>query len=194
MISDFNQASTPSTPTVIVDSEVIAEYLELAYPSTEPIFPPGSKALISMFQAWTRTKVVGLIGPLVVSSVPEILDQEGAEYFRRTREVSFNKPSVYDICPKGEARREIWDKLKKEFDTLDSQMARNGEAGRWIMGERITYADMILSALFVWMKSVPSGAIRDGAEFETVWEFMKEWNEGRWKDMLAAMEPWMQQK
>lgn len=179
-------------PIVVVDSPVIAEYLELAYPSN-PIFPPGSKALQGMFQTWTTKNLFPLVGPLVVSGVPTILDPDGAEYFRRTREVSFDKPSVEEICPKGEARFRVWEQLKKEFDALDGQMARN-DRGKWVMGEQVSYADMILTALFVWMRSAPSGATRDGEEFETVWDVMKEWNGGRWKVMLAAMEMWMIQK
>lgn len=62
------------------------------------------------------------------------------------------------------------------------------------MGETVSYADMVLAGLFMWMKNAPSGDQRDGAEFETVWDVMEDWHNGRWRRLTNAMAPFTEQK
>ncbi|KAG8870678.1 hypothetical protein FRB97_009470 [Tulasnella sp. 331] len=176
----------------VVDSSVIAEYLDETYPE-HPIFPADSKALQSVFVMWIKTNIYPLVGRLIVSSIPDILASEREkQYFRDAQKRIFGK-DINDVCPKGEIRQKVWQQLGQQFDTLDEHLSRN-RSGDFVMGETVSYADMVLVALFLWMKNSPSGGQRDGEEFKTVWDVMKSWHNGRWARLMDAMAQYMEQK
>ncbi|KIO34738.1 hypothetical protein M407DRAFT_3358 [Tulasnella calospora MUT 4182] len=168
-------------PTLVVDSQVIAEYLDSKYPE-RPLLPEGTKALQAMFLKWTQTNLLPHFIQLVVPQVTGILDDPGAEYFNRTREKMFGK-KLTDICV-GEERTVSLAALEKELATLDGHIARNG-GGDFLMGTIPSYADILLCSFFMWAKRVPT--TRDPG-FKTVFEIIKGWHGGRWERLQTWSE------
>ncbi|KAG8931065.1 hypothetical protein FRC01_001882 [Tulasnella sp. 417] len=174
-------------PTLVVDSQVIAAYLESKYPQ-RPLLPEGTKAFQAMFLKWTQTNLLPHFIQLVVPQVGAILDDPGAEYFTRTREKQFGK-KLTDVCL-GEERATSLAALEKELATLDAQISRNGE-GDFLMGTTPSYADILLCSFFMWAKRVPT--TRDPG-FESVFEIIKGWHGGRWERLHTWSQQFTEQK
>ncbi|KAG9051556.1 hypothetical protein FS837_004066 [Tulasnella sp. UAMH 9824] len=174
-------------PTLVVDSQVIAEYLDSKYPQ-KPLLPEGTKALQAMFLKWTQTNLLVHLLQLVVPQVPAILDDPGAEYFTRTREQQFGK-KLTDICV-GEERATSLAALEKDLATLDGYISRNG-GGDFLMGITPTYGDILLCSFFMWTKRVPT--TRDPGS-ESVFDIIKGWHGGRWQRLQTWSEQFAEQK
>lgn len=148
-----------------------------------------------MFQQYLITSIYPTFVLLTTPGVPEIMECPAAfEYYTSTRTAWYGKDVLKDLCPRGEERKEVWKKMRKEFDLLDSWMSREEGAGVFIMGETPSYADFILGGMFMMTRAVPSGAERDGEEFDTIWDVMKEWHGGRWSRLMDGLTPYMEQK
>src|SRR5882757_3122224 len=79
--------------TSVVDSWVIANYLEDTFPNRPSLFGgEGGRAMGRMLNAWGDVAVVGGMSPLIVADIPGHLKPVDAAYFRQTREVRFGKP------------------------------------------------------------------------------------------------------
>ncbi|KAG8962094.1 hypothetical protein FRC03_004577 [Tulasnella sp. 419] len=169
-------------PTKIVDSHSIAEYLDKVYPQKR-IIPDGTAGFHTLFIKEMQTNVLPHFIQLVVPVVNLHLDEPGQEYFESTRRPLFNNLPLKEVNRGEEARKPYYDALKKEFDLLDKWYAKNLE-GDFFMGKEISYADMLLVAYFAWIR-VPSD--RDPG-YASVWDVVKEWNEGRWARLWAKFE------
>lgn len=192
--------SNPEKPyTYVVDSPVIAEYLDRTFPSPA-IFPNGSRALIALFQNHLISSTPPSIyahyfGLLIKPSVPKIMEStKSYEYFVKTRQALYRVKDLGEVCPRGEGRVQVWKKMKREFDLLDGWMSREEGAGEFVMGETPSYADFILGGMFMMMKAIPSGPERDGEEFDTMWDVMKDWHGARWKRLMDGLAPYVDQK
>ncbi|KAG8978110.1 hypothetical protein FRC05_011226 [Tulasnella sp. 425] len=174
-------------PTLVVDSQVIAEYLDSKYPQ-RPLLPEGTKAFQAMFIKWTQTNFLPHSIQLVIPQVPAMLDDPGAEYFIRTREKMFGK-RLTEMCI-GEERATSLAALEKELATLDGHISRNG-GGDFLMGSTPSYADIILCSFFMWMKRVPT--TRDPG-FETVFDVIKGWHGGRWERLHLWSQQFTEEK
>ncbi|KAG8910022.1 hypothetical protein FRC00_009011, partial [Tulasnella sp. 408] len=126
-------------PTLVVDSQIIAEYLDSKYPQ-RPLFPEGTKALQAMFLTWVRTNLLLPVIPLVAPQMTEILDGPDAEYYIRTREKMLGRKLTE--MGVGEERATSLSALEKELATLDAYISRNGE-GDFLMGTTPSYADIL---------------------------------------------------
>ncbi|KAG8954440.1 hypothetical protein FRC04_011767 [Tulasnella sp. 424] len=169
-------------PTLVVDSQVIAEYLDSKYPQ-RPILPEGTKAFQAMFVGWVRTNTLPHLIPLVAPQIVPILDDPGAEYYIRTREEMFGRKLTEMGI--GEERAKSLAALEKVLATLDGHISLNG-GGDFLMGSTPSFADFILCASFMWMKRAPT---TQDPGFETVFDVIKGWHGGRW----GRLHMWSQQ-
>src|SRR5579864_4691753 len=71
----------------VVDSWVIANYLEDAFPDRPSLFgDDGGRAMARMLNWWGDVTVVAGMAPLIVADIPVNLDPDDAAYFRKSRE------------------------------------------------------------------------------------------------------------
>jgi len=77
----------------VVDSWVIANYLEDTYPDRPSLFGgDGGRAVGRMINGWGDIAVNGGIFPLIVADIPGHLGPVDADYFRKSREARLGKP------------------------------------------------------------------------------------------------------
>ncbi|KAG8954442.1 hypothetical protein FRC04_011769 [Tulasnella sp. 424] len=186
VISDPSPGSG-GEPTLVVDSHVIAEYLDSQYPQ-RPLLPECTKAFQAMFGEWARTNILPHLVQLVAPQVPQVLDDLGAEYHIRTREKLFGRKLTEMGI--GEERAKSLAALEKVLATLDGHISLNG-GGDFLMGSTPSYADFILCASFMWMKRVPT---TQDPGFETVFDVIKDWHGGRWERLHMWSEQFAEEK
>ncbi|EGO21888.1 hypothetical protein SERLADRAFT_451898 [Serpula lacrymans var. lacrymans S7.9] len=168
--SDFYSLPTiqdPSTGATVSDSFAIAEYLDKTYPSTPAVFPPSTKALISVFDSALMNTIGPVFPVMAVVAAPKLYPRT-EEYLKRQLEIRMSA-KWEDISPVGPKREEGWKNIKAAFGVIDGWYSKSG--GKWIMGDTFSYADVIVAA---WMRSF--SVLFDKEQ----WEDMKSWNGGRW--------------
>ncbi|KAJ7506937.1 hypothetical protein B0H11DRAFT_1973438 [Mycena galericulata] len=166
----------PSTGAVISDSGKIAEYLDTTYPDKPRLMPLGTTGFHRAFDAGAHP-LIASVYPYGLPASQARLNPSSAEYFRRTREVSWGK-TLENLTPKGEEDAVQWKKLKDGFGTLDEWIKANGETSPYLMGDALCYADMWMAAYINWIKLV----------LPDRWEDVKSWHDGRWGKLLQEME------
>ncbi|KAG9015628.1 hypothetical protein FRB90_004699 [Tulasnella sp. 427] len=102
-------------PTLVVDSQVIAEYLDSKYPQ-RPILPEGTKAFQAMFVKWVQTNVLPHLIQLVAPQIIGILDGPDVDYFVRTREKMFGKKL-------SEPSRKTWARSTSTFPETEGEIS-----------------------------------------------------------------------
>ncbi|EGN96348.1 hypothetical protein SERLA73DRAFT_94516 [Serpula lacrymans var. lacrymans S7.3] len=175
--SDFYTLPTiqdPSTGAVVSDSFAIAEYLEKTYPSSPAVFPPNTKALISIFDS-AIMNTLRPVFPVMSAIGTSKLYPRSEEYLKKQAEIRFGT-KFEDICPEGPKREEGWKNIKAAFGVIDGWYSKSG--GKWIMGDTFSYADVIVAA---WMRSFSVAFDKDQ------WEDMKSWNGGRWGGIVEEI-------
>ncbi|ESK89976.1 hypothetical protein Moror_736 [Moniliophthora roreri MCA 2997] len=168
----------PSTGESISDSFLIMEYLEKTYPSApeRALIPPGTTALQKAFIDAYRGKTFPVLTPLLMPRTAEVLNPPSEEYFRRTKEVKLGK-SITELEPKGEKRVEVWKQVQDAFGVVDAWI----ENGRFVMGDRVSFADFDLAGMFLWIR------IAWGEDSEE-WKNVSSWHGGRWSRLLKELE------
>ncbi|KAJ4002295.1 hypothetical protein F5050DRAFT_1559024 [Lentinula boryana] len=173
----------PSTGQTISDSFDIAVYLDTTYPDTPQLFPPGTRALQSVFAQYASSRIVSHLGqflrPAVFQKLPAGRSQE---YFRRTREASYNV-KIEEWAPRGDDRVREWRKLEKALVLLDGHCRRTKEeiGGEFICGINPSFADFVLAGIFQWCK--------EGFGIESdEWNDISRWQDGRWADFIGSLE------
>ncbi|CAE6468993.1 unnamed protein product [Rhizoctonia solani] len=178
MIAD--PSSDPSKgPTYIANSFKIALYLDDKYPSPDypTLFPPGTRALQQVF----IERVSSLILPMAPTMLPLVgqpgfLDDRGEEYYRRTRQAKFGK-SLEQLAEEG---LQTWGKVQESWETF-GRLLESDTTGPFVMGTRISYADLVLVAAFCWIKRA------DGQDGRT-WQEIRQWQGGRWGVLWDGVE------
>jgi glutathione S-transferase len=170
----------PSTGKVVADSLPIAEYLDAAYPSHRRIIIPGTIGLTRAAVSAIEKEITNLY-PFLVPGTLDILPEASRGYFRVTRE-AFLGATLEDMLPKGEVRKQKLAKLKDIFDNFagwyDVDEGKGvGEARKWITGDQPTFPDLVIAGAFQWLWKVLG---EDSEE----WKEMKEWNGGRWGQLM----------
>lgn len=162
----------PSTKRVVEDSGKIVKYLDEQYPDTPQLFPAGTDALQALFHEFVWTSVGFQVYMLVVAQSCAVLNPPSAEYFRRTREVSFGKP----LAEVGTEQQ--WTELEAGLAKLDGYLAANGKGkDLLVLGDKISYSDVQVAAILVWARIVC------GKESE-VWKRLIKLHGGKWATFL----------
>ena len=168
-----------STGVKMADSQPIVEYLEKTYPEAPTLFPHNTLGLQTAFeQAYIQNS--DAIRPFFIPSVWERLNPPSQEYFRRTREARIGK-KLEDWVPQGEDRERQWALVKNHFDQVEAWYSKNGGTGPFLMGETVTWADLVVAGSTLWLKII-------WGENHPYWKEIEVWHGGRWKKLIDALE------
>ncbi|KAG8930981.1 hypothetical protein FRC02_003402 [Tulasnella sp. 418] len=180
---------SPSEPKLhLTDSTPIAEYLDANFAGPK-VFPPGSKAAQHLFITHIQQHLFQNLRPLIIGITPNILDSRTREYYEP------NRAGVYgcelkDLWPAGPEREARWQTVKKDFDAVAALYDKNEEGGGiYFIGSGPTYADILLVAILLWTKAVPTD--RDGPNVNIIWDIIKEWNNGKWVKMVDSFKDYL---
>ena len=131
----------------IVDSWVIANYLEDAYPERPSLFGgEGGRALARMTNWWGDIAVVGGMFPLIVADIPSHLAANDAAYFRKSREARLGKP----LEEASAGRDNNVAAFRKSLDVMRFTLKTQPFLG----GASPNYADYIVFGGFQWARAV----------------------------------------
>ena len=133
--------------TAIVDSWVIANYLEDRFPDRPSLFGgAGGRAVLRLVNSWGDVAVIGGMFPLIVADIPSQLRPVDADYFRKSREARFGK-TLEEVTAGRDTSVVVFRKsLEPMRVTLKSQPYLGGEAPN--------YADYIVFGGFQWARVV----------------------------------------
>lgn len=159
----------PSTNKTISDSAAIARYLDETYPSTTPLFPPGSEALPNFEDRETFASLLGIMCIKICLN----LNPVSGEYYRRTREAQFGN-KLEELSPVGPKREEDWKKVQEGFTAAATLL----EGKKFVLGDTISFADVTIAAWVLWLKRTL------GAESQE-WKDMEGWNDGIWPKYIG---------
>ncbi len=133
--------------TAVVDSWVIANYLEDTYPDRPSLFGgEGGRAMGRMLNWWGDVTVIGGMFPLIVADIPGHLKPVDAAYFRKTREARFGKP-LEEVAA---SRDKSVETFRKSLDPLRLTLRTQPYLG----GDTPNYADYIVFGAFQWARVV----------------------------------------
>jgi glutathione S-transferase len=131
----------------VVDSWVIANYLEDNFPDRPSLFGgEGGRAISRMMNWWGDIAVVGGIFPLVVADVPAHLGPDDADYFRKSREARLGKPL--------EQVKEGRDAAVVGFRKSLEPMRLTLKTQPYLGGNASNYADYIVFGAFQWSRAI----------------------------------------
>jgi glutathione S-transferase len=131
----------------VVDSWVIANYLEDTHPDRPSLFGgEGGRALGRMLNWWGDITVIGGMFALIVADIPGHLAPVDADYFRRSREARFGKPLEEVVANREQSVTGFRKSLEPMRLTLKSQP--------FLGGGRPNYADYIVFGGFQWARAV----------------------------------------
>lgn len=133
----------------VPDSWDIAVYLEKKVPS--PSIFPGGIAEHENFREYVKVELQVNVLKWLLPQVPAILDERGAEYFKRTREQKFGQ-TLEEVSKGGDEKflPLLKDKMTRVFHAL-----KDSEA--YIFGKDFGYADCLILGLCHWINRVDSG-------------------------------------
>jgi glutathione S-transferase len=114
---------------------------------------------------------------LPLAGRPGFFDERGEEYYRRTRQAKFGK-SFEQIAEEGVR---TWGNVREKWSAFGKLLDLNG-SGPFVMGEQISYADLMLGAAFCWIRICEGGDMK-------IWKEMSEWQSGRWGKLWERIEP-----
>ncbi|MDD2704268.1 MAG: glutathione S-transferase N-terminal domain-containing protein [Acidocella sp.] len=136
---------------VVADSQVIAEYLEAAYPNEASLFNDStSRGLIHFVKSWTESVLHPAIAPIVLPDTLPRLTQEDQVYFRRTRE-AYYQHSIEEFATRREA-------ALFGFSAALTPLRGMLKVQKFISGTAPAYADHIVFGALKWavqMSSTP---------------------------------------
>ncbi|KAJ2912536.1 hypothetical protein MD484_g7891, partial [Candolleomyces efflorescens] len=175
----------PSTNTRISDSLKIIEYLDKTYPDTPQIIPPGTSILNATLN-WAIGKTVftlyPVVGPFLISAMPK----ETSSIFRGRFEGRVGA-TLEEFQNDKALPEKFWAESQEALKAASAWF--KGSDGQellhpWIMGENITFADLIVGSGLAWVVS------SSGGEQSEVWERVGGWDDGRWKVFWEKLKPY----
>ncbi|KAF5377892.1 hypothetical protein D9615_006807 [Tricholomella constricta] len=169
----------PNTNTTLVESALIAEYLDTTYPDTPKLFPPGTRALQHAFVDAFMSKL-GALWQFALPASNTILNPSSEAYFRRSREKTFGK-KIEDIAPTGSAMEMEWAKVKAGFGAIDGWLQKGKADGPYFLGKEPTFADFVVASFILWCKKI-------WGPDSSQWKDIMSWNEGRWEAFIKGLE------
>ena len=146
----------------IVDSWVIANYLEDTYPERPSLFGgDGGRAMARFLNGWGDIAIVGGIFPLIIADIPKNLAAVDADYFRSSREARFRK-SLEEVMAN---RDQAVVGFRKSLDPL--RLTLKSQA--FIGGNAPNYADYIVFGGFQWARVVSPFRLLEEADPVYAW-------------------------
>ena len=132
--------------TAVVDSWVIANYLEDTYPDRPSLFGgAGGRAMARMLNWWGDIAIVGGIFPLIVADIHDHLLPVDQVYFRESREARLGKTLEEASAPRDTSVAGFRKSLDPMRLTLRTQPFLGGQAAN--------YADYIVFGGFQWARA-----------------------------------------
>lgn len=175
----------PMTPEIISNTNNIAEYLESTYPS-RPVFPPGSRAMQTLFVHYIQEVFVKPLLPIMVPLSHQRLPERSQSHFRMNPSMAApGFPHAPQTLPPGPQREQAWIAVSEQFDFLATILGKNtGDGGDGIvaMGQNVSYADFALCSVLIWIERM---APHDG------WSRVRTWNGGRWSRLWERCKAYM---
>ncbi|EAU86550.2 hypothetical protein CC1G_07746 [Coprinopsis cinerea okayama7 len=163
----------PRRPTILSNPNIIAEYLESAYPA-RPVFPEGSRALQTLFVHYVQEVFSKPLLPIMIPMSYQQLPPAMQSHFPGGAALS------------GPQKEHAWRAVKEQFDFLAAILDKNtgdGDGdGVLAMGHELTYADFALCAVLIWIERI---APHDG------WSRIRTWNSGRWHRLYERCRDYM---
>ncbi|KAF6760634.1 hypothetical protein DFP72DRAFT_805111 [Ephemerocybe angulata] len=166
--------NNPRAPKVLSNPNVIAEYLESAYPA-RPVFPEGSRAMQTMFVHYIQDVFCKPLLPIMVPLSHQQLPERSQAHFRG------GMPTAVLTGPQ---RDMAWKAVKDQFDFLAAILDKNTGDGDGIvaMGYDVSYTDFALCSVLIWIQRM---AAQDG------WARVRTWNGGRWQRLWERCREYM---
>ncbi len=161
----------------MTESAIIADYLDVEYPDTSKLFPPGTAAAIHIFEEVFLEQVVSNLRPLMMSVTHAKINNESKAFFREVRETMFNC-KFEDILPK-EKRPEQIVKLKAGLGKVAKYLEKNGKDKPFFLGDTFSFADCITAGWLIWAKK-----LLDREE----WDIIAGLDGGRWAKLVEHCE------
>ncbi|OBZ78218.1 hypothetical protein A0H81_01905 [Grifola frondosa] len=133
-----------SSPVIISNANIIAEYLETAYPA-RPIYPEGSRALQTLFVHYIQEIFVKPLLPILVPLTHQRLPERSQAHFRQGGAANLPPPQLA-----GAQKEQAWRAVREQFDflalILDKNSVPDGN-GVVAMGHEVSYADFALCSI-----------------------------------------------
>jgi glutathione S-transferase len=146
----------------VVESWVIANYLEDTYPDRPSLFGgEGGRAMARMLNWWGDIAIIGGIFPMIVADIPNKLAEVDAAYFRKTREARFGKP-LEEVAA---GRDQAVTAFRKSLDPLRLTLKTQPFLG----GTTPNYADYIVFGGFQWARVVSPFRLLEEADPVYAW-------------------------
>ncbi|KAH9849323.1 hypothetical protein C2E23DRAFT_386643 [Lenzites betulinus] len=170
--------ASESTPVVLSNADIIADYLEATYP-TRPIFPEGSHAMQALFAHYVQEVFVQPLLPILIPLT-----------YQRLGERSQSRLGMGGLSPAGSrppsppTPEEMWTAVKEQLDFLAGILDKNqsDETSTVAMGQDVTYADFALCSVLVWVEKVSP---------HDCWARIRDWNGGRWARLHSRCRDYM---
>lgn len=175
----------PAHDAVVSDSIEIARYLDKTYPETSTLFPPGSYALQEAFQVAHEKTAAEAMYLIMLPLSHAKLNTVSQAYFRRTREAIYGM-KLEEFSPLGPKRDLHWKNLKEIYAVMADWLAK-GEPGPFMMGDKISYADVTIAGFIMWMRTTFGS---ESAE----WKDILTWQDGTWANYMKEFEKYEQVK
>jgi glutathione S-transferase len=147
---------------VIADSFAIALYLEDAYPGRPSLFEgEGGRAMARFVEGWSQMTIHPFLSSAALMEIHDMLDPEGQEHFRTTREKRFGRR--LEQVPVG--REERLEAFTKSLEPLRFMLGHQPFIG----GKGPLFADYIVFGAFQWMRIVSDFQVLDDDDPVTEW-------------------------
>jgi glutathione S-transferase len=131
----------------VVDSWVIANYLEDTFPDRPSLFGgEGGRAASKLINSWGDIVVNGGMFPLIVSDIPAHLGPVDADYFRASREARLGRKLEDAAAERDKSVIAFRRSLEPMRQTLKTQP--------YLGGKSPNYADYIVFGGFQWARVV----------------------------------------
>jgi glutathione S-transferase len=174
-----------STNKFVADSYHIIAYLDDNYPNTPTLLPKGTHALQTAFEFAMRSAIAES-NRIIMPASCEILNEASRSYFYRTRNIEGLK------IPEDRMDEE-WKRFEAGMGEIDKWFKKNGKEQKYVAGNTISYADIVLAARLLWIKKAYDGKRvldRDtqGRRESKEWEYIQGWHGGRWAKLVAEFQ------
>ena len=119
--------------------------------------------------------------PFTFRNVLQNLNEPSVTYMVATKRVQMGGKELAELVPSGEEAVAQWARAEEELAKVAGWYASNGRKGPFLMGEVVSWADLVVCAHLVCWR-VTLGA--DSKE----WRRMEKWNGSIWGTLVKALE------